>query len=92
MRQCQNCKNLLFFKPLPDETFSCCSAWGEQVEDIDLKTGFSPKVQKYETNNILCAKKEKGVSVCEPPKSRPFDVLKVRIEGEEYLRQQLGVV
>lgn len=90
MNQCIECKNRLFFKPLPNETFSCCDVWGETVENIDLKTGVSAKIQIHEVDDIPCEKMKKGRSICETSEKEPFKLHPIREAGEKFLSDALG--
>lgn len=89
--QCWKCKWWLFFKPLPDDTFSCCDAWGEAVKDINLKTGVSPKIQIHGVDDIPCKHKKKGRSICETSKKESFKLHPIREEGEKFLCRVLGL-
>jgi hypothetical protein len=87
--QCKKCSRRLFFKPLPDETFACCLAYGETAHDIDIKTGMSPKIVKYWKGEILCKPFKPGKSPCCTLKENPFVVPAVRLEGERILLRRL---
>jgi len=89
MEQCDKCEGYLFFKPLPDETFSCCDAWGESVEDIDLKSNVSPKIQMHRTDEIPCRRFGEGKSICETSEEEPFKLHPVRETGEKFLKRAL---
>jgi hypothetical protein len=89
MKQCDKCTGYLFFKPLPDETFSCCGAWKESVEDIDLKSGVSPKIQTHRIDGVPCRRFKKGKSICETSKEQPFKLHPVREAGEKFLERAL---
>jgi len=87
MKQCQHCVHVLFFWPLPGETFACCSAFGETVEDIDIDKGVSAKVVEY-GSGPACPKFQAGKSVCLNNKD-PFDLPPIRREGEKALLDKL---
>lgn len=87
--QCFNCSHRLFFKPLPDESFSCCLAYGETASDINLRTGMSPKVEKYWQGETACQPFNEGESICCISKKKPFEVPPVRLEGERILLRRL---
>lgn len=89
--QCFECRSHLFFKPLPDSTFCCCSLKGETAEDIDLNSGVSPAIQKHGFEHKPCDGFIRGKSVCDPPKKRPFDIHQIRKEGETVLKRRLGL-
>lgn len=91
MNQCSICKHLLFFKPLPDDTFSCCGERGESVKDIDLKTGLSPAIEKYGTDEESCDLFGEGRSICETSEKEPFKLHPIREEGEKFLCKLLGL-
>ncbi len=82
---CDSCKQLLFFKPLSDETFLCCLIYGETAHDIDIRTGVSPKVAKYKSGTTPCPVFKKGQSICATTRKKPFKVNAVRQEGEQIL-------
>jgi len=75
--QCFPCQGYLFFKPLPDETFVCCTLHKETVEDIDVQKGVSPAIMRHGLMEIPCKKLTKG------PVPEEFSLL--REQGEEYL-------
>ncbi|MEK7163009.1 MAG: hypothetical protein AAB696_01845 [Patescibacteria group bacterium] len=84
--KCYNCKNYLFFKPIPDDTFVCCSGYGESVKDINLYSGMSPAIEKYYCfESERCKKFRRGKSSCSPPHSKPFNIPDIRIAGEAIL-------
>jgi len=84
--QCWFCVYWLFFKPLPDETFSCCAAFGETpVADIDLAKGNSPKVARYFDGQEKCPRFKKGESICEIDSKDVFKRHLVRQQGEDAL-------
>jgi hypothetical protein len=91
--KCLKCKNRLFFKPLPDETFTCCLAWGEGVQNINIRTGVSPAIKKYGLDGNPCGNFKPGISICQTDESgkSPFLIHPIRREGEKFLHQQLGV-
>ena len=91
MKQCDQCAGFLFFKPLPDETFSCCDIWEESVESINLESGVSPRIQKHRTDEIVCGKFEEGKSICETSEEQPFKLHPVREAGEKFLERALGL-
>lgn len=82
--KCYKCRHRLFFVPFPCEVFSCCGAQGETAADIDLGLGISPVIQQVWEHKD-CSLFEEGESICNIPKGNPFDVSKVRLEGEEYI-------
>lgn len=90
MEQCLGCKDRIFFVPLPGEVFTCCRAYGEGVEDIDIPKGVSPAIQKHGLDGETCEKFGEGKSICEISKDDPFSIPPIRQAGEDYLRQQLG--
>jgi len=61
----------------------CCAAHKESVRDINLTTGMSPAIQRR-WEHQECSFFEEGESCCEIPKGNPFDVPKIRLEGEKY--------
>ncbi len=85
MEQCLECSHRLFFKPLPDETFTCCFAHGERALDINIRTGVSPAIKKHRLENKPCGKFSRGESVFEAPVAKPFLIHPARKDGEEYL-------
>jgi hypothetical protein len=87
--QCLKCRRRLFFKPLSNETFVCCLAYGETAHDINIKTGVSPKVEKYGQEKIICLNFRKGKSICCTQKKTPFVVPEVRLEGERVLLERM---
>jgi hypothetical protein len=87
--QCKKCARHLFFKPLPDESFVCCLAYGETAHDIDIRTGMSPKIAKYWNAEALCKSFKPGKSPCCVSKEKPFVVPAVRLEGERILLRRL---
>lgn len=89
--QCFRCIFRLFFKPLPDSTFSCCEEQNETVEDIDLKSGVSPVIQLHGIEGKLCSFHIPGPSKFEPLEDRPFEVCPERIEGEKRLKEVLKI-
>jgi len=91
MDQCLHCANRLFFKPLPDETFTCCFAWGETVRNIDLRTGVSPAIKKYGLEGNPCGKFKPGSSICQTEEKTSFLIHPARTEGEEFIRHSLGI-
>lgn len=91
MEQCLRCARRLFFKPLPDETYSCCLAYGETAHDIDIGTGVSPKVAKYRVRGLSCPEFKKGKSICCTSKKDPFSIAPVRIEGEQILLARMKI-
>ena len=87
--QCWFCVYWLFFKPLPDETFSCCAAFGENIASIDLRKGCSPMVAKYFAAEEECPRKKEGKSICETRSDSPFVIHLVRLKGENELFQRM---
>lgn len=77
MEQCMYCRNRIFLKPLPDEGFTYCWAYGERVGDIDIEKGVSPAIEKHGLNNIPCEKFGGGASIC---------FSSMREDGERFLR------
>ncbi len=90
-QQCLRCKGHLFFKPLSDETYSCCLAYGETARDINLNTGVSPRVAKYRIRGLSCPEFKKGKSICQTSEKDPFSVAPVRKEGEQILLARMGI-
>lgn len=90
--QCWMCIHYLFFKPLPDETYVCCFAWGETVADIDLRRGESPKIKEYLSGEKKCPKFEEGESICEASPGKPFDIHPLRQSGEILLFERLSEI
>jgi hypothetical protein len=90
MKQCLGCAYRLFFKPLSDETFTCCFVWEETVEDINLSTGVSPAIQRYGVKGFPCGNFEPGKSICETPASAPFTLHPIRVAGEKNLLNKLS--
>lgn len=90
MKQCLHCGNRLFFKPLDSETYTCCSAWGETVKDISLRTGVSPVIQKYGIEGKLCEKFKTGESVCQASDDDPFVLHPIRLDAEMFLFEKLS--
>lgn len=87
--KCSKCRFWLFFKPFPDETFSCCSAYKETVKDIDFCTGVSPNIKKYGLDNKPCPIFKKGKSACSPLWQKPFAVPQLRIDGERFILRKV---
>jgi len=85
MEQCLLCVGHLFFKPLPDETFSCCKRHGETVNDINLQKGVSSVIEKHSLENTLCKKFKRGKGVCHTSKKHPFLLHPIREDGEKKL-------
>jgi hypothetical protein len=83
--QCLWCLSRLFFVPLPGEVFTMCRAHGETVEQIDVKSGFSPAIKRHLMEGVPCNKFGAGQSPCEPLKEEPFNIPPVRREGERWL-------
>jgi len=65
MEQCLRCQWRLFFKPLPDETFTACMAFSETVGQINLRTGVSPSIKEHGLESKPCNKFQAGRSLCE---------------------------
>ena len=86
---CASCGNWLFFKPLPDSTFSCCEAQFETIEDINLESGVSATIQMYGIEGKFCSFHNPGSSRFESPQDKPFNVHPERILGEKLLRKRL---
>ncbi len=84
MEQCLYCQHRLFFKPLSNETFTCCFAYGEGVQDINIRTGVSPAIKKYGLDGNPCEKFELGTSAFQSPVDNPFYVHPTRKAGEEF--------
>lgn len=91
MEQCWVCEWYVFLKPLPDETFAFCRGHEETVKDVDLRKGVSPAIEFYGWKGEACRKFKAGTSISHPPKNRPFDLHPVRRQGEEFLRNALGI-
>ena len=89
MEQCLYCEHRLFFKPFPNETFTCCFAWGEKVGDIDLGTGLSPAVKLHGLEEKPCEKFKAGSSAFQDYPNDPFYVHSTRREGEKFLFKML---
>jgi len=87
--QCWFCANFHFLKPLPDETFTYCPAWGETIKDIDLRVGYSKSIQRFGRDEEPCSRYEPGSSPCETTKDKPFDIPLVRQQGEERLLRRM---
>lgn len=85
MEQCPSCTGYLFFEPLPNEIFACCQRHGEEVKDIDLKTGVSPAIKRHGLKGIPCKKIEQGKSICYVSQERPFSLHPIREKGEKEL-------
>jgi len=88
--QCWLCVYWLFFKPLPDETFSCCAAFGETPASIDLAKGNSLMVAKYFDGQEKCPRFKEGESICEIYSNDVFKVHPVRQGGENLLFQRMS--
>ncbi len=88
MEQCLHCKWRLFFKPLPDETFTCCPVWGEDFKSINIRTGVSPAIKMYGIEGKPCDKFKAGMSICQTGESS-FFIHPIRKEGEKFLYQLL---
>jgi|GEM_PF-6639485 len=88
-QQCWFCAHWCFFKPLPDDTYSCCTAFGETIDDIDLQKGYSPMVEKYLSGEEKCPRFEEGESICESKSNEPFNIDPIRRDGETLLFQRL---
>ncbi len=92
MEQCLHCAHRMFFKPLPDETFTCCFAWAENVRIIDIMTGVSPAIKKYGIEGKPCPKFKAGTSIFRTDEvcGNPFIIHPIRKEGEKFLYHLLG--
>jgi len=89
-KECWNCVGYLFFKPLSDDTMTCCESHGETVKDINLETGVSPAIQRHKIEKVPCRKFKKGKSQCWPSKKSPFRISPLRANGERVLLQRLN--
>lgn len=83
--QCWYCRFRLFFKPVPGETFSCCSEHKETVESINFEIGVSPVIQRHGIEGVVCGKFKVGRSVCETNDDQPFELHPVRVTGEKFI-------
>lgn len=92
MIQCLYCRHRLFFKPFSDESFTCCLAHRETVEDINIRTGVSPAIERHGLKNAPCYRYKfgigKSISNCSED-GNPFKVHPVKKDGERYLRNLL---
>lgn len=89
MADCINCKGYVFFKPLSNESFSCCQKYDETVQDIDLGTGVSPMIKKYWLGMEDCNKFKRGDSICLTLPENPFKIHPIRQAGEKFLKQAM---
>jgi len=89
IEQCLHCEHRLFFKPLSNETFTCCFAFGETVEAIDIRTGVSPAIKKHGLEMIPCEEFKSGSSIFQDNPNNPFDIHPTRKKGEDFLLRLL---
>jgi len=82
MEQCLYCQYRLFLKPLSDEGFTYCLAHGEKAEDINLRTGVSPAIERHGLNDVPCRKFEGNMRIF--PSS-------IKEDGERFLRNIFGM-